>query len=43
VYEVAVVRRSKNLAAAYAFVTRLIRPDAQRTLVRYGFGPRPKP
>ena len=43
VYEVAVVKRSKALKAAYAYVTRLIRPDAQRILVKYGFGPRPKP
>ena len=43
VYEVAVVKRSAHLPAAYAFVTRLIRPQAQRELVRYGFGPRPKP
>ena len=43
VYEVAVVRSSKNLTAAYAYVTRLIRPEGQRLLVRYGFGRRPKP
>jgi molybdate transport system substrate-binding protein len=43
VYEVAVVKSSKALKAAYAYVTRLIRPPAQRTLVQYGFGPRPKP
>jgi molybdate transport system substrate-binding protein len=43
VYEVAVVKRSRHLQAANAFVTRLIRPQAQRILVRYGFGPRPKP
>ena len=43
VYEVAVVRGSNNLQAAYAFVTRLIRPRAQHELVQYGFGPRPKP
>lgn len=43
VYEVAVVRSSKHLAAAYAFVTRLIRPAGQLTLVKYGFGRRPKP
>jgi molybdate transport system substrate-binding protein len=43
VYEVAVVKKSPHLRSAYAFVTRLIRPPAQRTLVRYGFGPRPRP
>jgi molybdate transport system substrate-binding protein len=40
VYEVAVVKRSAHLREAYAFVTRLIRPPAQRVLVRYGFGHR---
>jgi molybdate transport system substrate-binding protein len=43
IYEVAVVKNSQHLAAAYAFVTRLIRPRGQLTLVKYGFGPRPKP
>ena len=43
VYEVAVVKRTQHLQAANAFVTRLIRPQAQRDLVKYGFGPRPKP
>jgi molybdate transport system substrate-binding protein len=43
VYEVAVVKRSSHLQAAYRYVTRLIRPAAQRELERYGFGPRPKP
>jgi len=43
VYEVAVVKNSKHLPAAYAFVTRLIRPPGQIQLVKYGFGPRPKP
>ena len=43
VYEVAVVKSSPHLQAAYRFVTRLIRPTAQRELERYGFGPRPKP
>ena len=38
-----VVKSSKNLPAAYAFVTRLIRPEGQKGLVKYGFGPRPKP
>lgn len=41
VYEVAVVKNSPHLQAAYRFVTRLIRPTAQRELERYGFGPRP--
>jgi molybdate transport system substrate-binding protein len=43
VYEVAVVKSSRHLQAAYRYVTRLIRPTAQRALERYGFGPRPKP
>ena len=42
VYEVAVVKGSPHLQAAYRYVTRLIRPAAQRELERYGFGPRPK-
>ena len=41
VYEVAIVRSTKHLKAAYAFVTHLIRPQAQRQLVSYGFGRRP--
>lgn len=43
VYEVAVVTDAPHLKAAHAFVTRLIRPAAQRQLVKYGFGRRPKP
>jgi molybdate transport system substrate-binding protein len=43
VYEVAVVEKARHLRAAYAFVTRLIRPAGQRELVKYGFGPKPKP
>jgi molybdate transport system substrate-binding protein len=43
VYEVAVVKNSPHLQAAYRYVTRLIRPAAQRELERAGFGPRPKP
>ena len=43
VYEVAVVKSSPHLQAAYRYVTRLIRPAAQRELERAGFGPRPKP
>jgi molybdate transport system substrate-binding protein len=43
VYEVAVVKKAAHLREGYAFVTRLIRPPAQRTLVRYGFGRRPHP
>jgi molybdate transport system substrate-binding protein len=43
VYEVAVVKNSPHLQAAYRYVTRLIRPAAQRQLERAGFGPRPKP
>jgi molybdate transport system substrate-binding protein len=42
VYEVAVVKSSRHLQAAYRYVTRLIRPAAQRELERAGFGPRPK-
>jgi molybdate transport system substrate-binding protein len=43
VYEVAVVKSSPHLQAAYRYVTRLIRPAAQRELEQAGFGPRPKP
>jgi molybdate transport system substrate-binding protein len=43
VYEAAVVKKSPHLQAAYRFLTRLIRPAAQQTLERFGFGPRPKP
>jgi molybdate transport system substrate-binding protein len=43
VYDVAVVKSSKHLQAAYAFVTRLIRAQAQKVLVGAGFGPRPRP
>jgi molybdate transport system substrate-binding protein len=43
VYEVAVVKSSAHLQAAYRYVTRLIRPAAQIQLERFGFGPRPKP
>jgi molybdate transport system substrate-binding protein len=42
VYEVAVVKSSRHLQAAYRYVTRLIRPAAQRELERAGFSPRPK-
>jgi molybdate transport system substrate-binding protein len=42
VYEVAVVKASRHLSAAYRYVTRLIRPAAQAELARAGFGPRPK-
>lgn len=43
VYEVAVVKAGRHRQAAYRFVTALIRPAGQRMLVRFGFGPRPKP
>jgi len=43
VYEAAVLKSSKDLPAAYAFVTHLIRKKAQRELVAFGFGSRPKP
>jgi molybdate transport system substrate-binding protein len=42
VYEVAVVKNAKHLRAAYRFVTALIRPSAQKLLVSYGFGRRPR-
>jgi molybdate transport system substrate-binding protein len=42
VYEVAVVKNAKHLRAAYRFVTALIRPPAQKLLVSYGFGRRPR-
>jgi molybdate transport system substrate-binding protein len=42
VYEVAVVKGSPQLEAARRYVDRLIRPAAQRTLERFGFGRRPK-
>jgi molybdate transport system substrate-binding protein len=43
VYEVAVVKAGKHQGAAHRFVTALVRPPAQRQLVKFGFGPRPKP
>ena len=43
IYEAVVVNSSPHLQAAYRFLTRLIRPAAQRTLEQDGFGPRPKP
>lgn len=43
IYEAAVVKGSPHLTAAYRFLTRLVRPTAQRILVRHGFGPRPNP
>jgi molybdate transport system substrate-binding protein len=43
VYEVAVVKSSPHLQAAYRYVTRLIRAAAQLQLERAGFGSRPKP
>ena len=43
VYEAAVVKASHTKRADYAFLTRLIRPAAQKLLVSFGFGPRPKP
>ncbi|MCW2976328.1 MAG: molybdenum transporter, periplasmic molybdate-binding protein [Actinomycetia bacterium] len=43
VYEAAVVKGSPRVGAAYRFLTRLLRPTAQRVLERAGFGPRPKP
>ena len=42
VYEVAVLKSAKHLKAAYRFVTALIRPPAQKVLVSYGFGRRPR-
>jgi molybdate transport system substrate-binding protein len=43
VYEAAVVKSSSHLAAAYAFLTRLVRKPGQRELVAFGFGRKPKP
>jgi molybdate transport system substrate-binding protein len=43
VYEAAVVKSTKHLRAAYRFLTALVRAPAQKTLVSYGFGRRPKP
>lgn len=42
VYEVAVLKKAKHPRAAHRFVTALIRKAAQRTLVQYGFGRRPR-
>jgi molybdate transport system substrate-binding protein len=42
VYEVAVLKNARHPVAAHRFVTQLIRKPAQDTLVRYGFGRRPK-
>jgi molybdate transport system substrate-binding protein len=42
VYEVCVLKNARHPAAADKFVTALIRPPAQKTLVSYGFGRRPK-
>jgi molybdate transport system substrate-binding protein len=42
VYEVAVVRSSKHLRAAYRYVTQLVRPRGQAILAANGFGRRPK-
>jgi molybdate transport system substrate-binding protein len=43
VYEVAVLKDAKHPRAAHRFVTALIRAPAQRLLLQYGFGMRPKP
>lgn len=43
VYEAAVVKASHHHAAAYRYLTRLIRAPAQAILRRHGFGPRPSP
>lgn len=42
IYEAAVVKAGKHRRAAYRFVTALIRAQAQRKLVSFGFGTRPK-
>ena len=42
VYEVAVVKSSKHLRAAYRYVTQLVRPRGQNILAANGFGRRPK-
>jgi ABC-type molybdate transport system substrate-binding protein len=41
-YEVAVLKDARHPAAAYRFVTQLIRKPAQDLLARYGFGRRPR-
>jgi molybdate transport system substrate-binding protein len=41
VYEACVLRNAQHRAAAYRFLTALIRKPDQRILVSYGFGPRP--
>jgi molybdate transport system substrate-binding protein len=43
VYEAAVVKSSSHLAAAYTFLTRLVRKPGQRELAAFGFGRKPKP
>ncbi len=43
VYEVCVLKGAKHLRAAHRFVTALLRPRAQKLLVSYGFGRKPKP
>jgi molybdate transport system substrate-binding protein len=42
VYEVCVLKDAKHAAVAHRFVTALLRPSAQKTLVSYGFGRRPR-
>jgi molybdate transport system substrate-binding protein len=42
VYEVAVVKKSKHLKAAYRYLTQLIRPRGQSILYANGFGHRPR-
>jgi molybdate transport system substrate-binding protein len=41
VYEVAIVKSTRHLRDAYAYVTKLLRRPAQRVFVRFGFGRRP--
>jgi ABC-type molybdate transport system substrate-binding protein len=42
VYEVAVVKSSRHLRAAYRYVTQLVRPRGQAILAANGFGRRPR-
>jgi len=41
VYEVCVVKNARHLRAAHRFVTALVRPQAQKILVSFGFGRKP--
>jgi len=43
VYEVCVLKNARHVRAAHRFVTALIRPQAQKVLLSFGFGRRPVP